>query len=374
MRETGTYQTLGSLRYFIPHPLPPADPPLKLTGEILALYGETSFALGQLNEMGQRLPDPRRFIRAYVIKEALLSSAIEGIHTTLIEVFTKPLAEQNINKETQLVLNYTSALEAALVMLQDEGLPLVTRVILRAHEVLMSVGEGDHATPGQFRKQSVQVGDLTPPPALEIPRLMGELEKYINNPSETPPLIQAGLAHVHFETIHPFLDGNGRIGRLLMVLMLMDSKLLSLPILYPSYYFKKHRLEYYQRLDRVRTHGDFEGWILYYLTSIKESAQDAYIRAKKIESLEINFKNLIDTHPRFAKMKETATLALDFLFSYPITATAEMGQKLGKAYNTVQNILKEFEKLELVTQHIIHKRNKLYHFKPYLTLLEEELP
>jgi Fic family protein len=214
MRETGTYQTLGDLSYFIPHSLPPSNPPLELNAEIISLYGEASFILGQLNEMCLRLPDPKRFIKAYVIKEALLSSAIEGIHTTLVEVLTYPLGESKPNKDTQLVLNYTKALDTALHMLTVEGFPLVSRVILQAHEALMSVGEGERAAPGPFRQQSVRVGDLIPPPAPEVPRLMSGLEKYINEPSELSPLIRAGLAHAHFETIHPFLDGNGRIGRL----------------------------------------------------------------------------------------------------------------------------------------------------------------
>lgn len=372
MRESGTYQQLGDLKYFIPHPLPPVNPPLEFNAEIMSLYGEASFALGQLNEMSQRLPDPKRFIKAYVIKEALLSSAIEGIHTTLIKVFTHPLKDSLPNKDTQLVLNYTHALDNALHMLLDQKLPLALRVILKAHETLMSAGEGDKATPGHFRKQSVQVGHLIPPPASEVMNLMSSLEKYMNEHSEMPSLIMAGLVHVYFETIHPFLDGNGRIGRLLIVLMLIDKGLLKLPILYPSYYFKKYHLEYYQRLDRVRTHGDFEGWIHYYLQAIRDSAIDAHTRAKSIEDLEKKLKDLIQTDRSFTKMRETAFSALEFLFNQPITGIAEMSLKLGKAYNTVQNILKEFLKHKIVSESIIHKRNKLYRFEPYLACLEKE--
>lgn len=372
MRETGIYQILGDLNYFIPHPLPPANPPLELNTEMISLYGEASFALGQLNETSLRLPDSKRFIKAYVIKEALLSSAIEGIHTSLIDIFTHPLEKSKPNKDTQLVLNYTYALEKALSMLKDESLPLVVRVILGAHEALMSFGEGDKAAPGCFRKQSVRVGNLVPAPAPEVPNLMSRLEKYINEPSEIPPLIRAGLAHVHFETIHPFLDGNGRIGRLLIVLMLIHDKILNLPIIYPSYYFKKYHFEYYQRLDRVRTHGDFEGWISYYLKAIRDSAIDAHTRAKEIENLEIRLKDMVQNCINFARMRETALLILDFLFKHPITSIAEISQELGKAYNTIQKILKEFIALGLISENIIHKRNKLYRFEPYLALLEKE--
>jgi len=371
MRKTGVYQKLGDVNYFIPSPLPPSNPPFEITAEIISLYGQASFALGQLNEMSMRLPDPNRFIKAYVIKEALLSSSIEGIHTTLIDIFTYPLGEEKPTKDTQLVLNYTKALDIALRMVKEEEFPLVTRVILKTHEVLMSAGEGDKATPGVYRKQSVRVGEHVPPPASEIETLMSELEKYINEPSELPSLIRAGLVHVQFETIHPFLDGNGRIGRLLIVLMLIDNGLLHLPILYPSYYFKKHHMEYYQVLDRVRTHGDFESWIVYYLKAIRDSALDAYRRAKEIEVLESRLKDIIQERSNFVKMRETASLVLNCLFSQPITGIAEISQKLGMAYNTISNILKHFVELDIVTETIIHKRNKLYRFEMYLDLLEK---
>jgi Fic family protein len=246
-------------------------------------------------------------------------------------------------------------------------------VLLKAHEVLMKVGEGDKASPGLFRKQPVRVGPLVPPPAPEVPNLMSNLEKYINEDISTAPLIKAGLAHVQFEIIHPFLDGNGRIGRLLIVLMLVESGLLKLPILYPSYYFKKHHLEYYQKLDRVRTHGDFEGWINYYLRAIKESAIDSYTRAKAIENLEAKFKQLIHTDTRFAKIRETSTAGLDHLFEQPVISTAAMSKKLGKAYNTAQNLLNVFMKCGLISENTVHKRSQTYRFDPYIELLEKDL-
>lgn len=373
MRQTGKYQILGDLRYFIPDPLPPANPSLELTPEIMTLFGEASFVLGQLNEMCQKLPDVQRFIKAYIIKEALLSSEIEGIHTTLIEVFTQSIEDgKKISKDTQLVVNYTKSIDAALSMMENENLPLVSRVILRAHEVLMSGGDGDKANPGNYRKQAVRVGELIPPLAPEIPNLMSQLEKYINESSELPVLIKAGLMHVQFETIHPFLDGNGRIGRMLILLMLIKNGLLNMPIFYPSFYFKKYHAEYYQKLSSVRTHGDFEGWIAYYLKGIRDSAQDAYIRAKEIESLEIKLNAIVHNNNEFTKMRETASLVLDYLFGQPITSIAEISHAIGKAYNTVSNILKQFIKLKIVSQNTLHKRNKHYRFDPYLALLEKE--
>ncbi len=374
MRKTGSYEQLGDVRYFIPYPLPPHNPFLQLNTEIITLYGQASFNIGKLNETAKRLPDAKRFIRAYVIKEALLSSAIEGIHTTLLDVFTQPLFEEESkpNKETQLVLNYTKALDVALTMIQDEELPIVSRVILQAHKALMQFGEGDRASPGQYRKQEVRVGDLVPPLAHKVPELITDLEKYINIDQTLPPIIKAGLAHVQFETIHPFLDGNGRIGRLLIVLMLIESNILSGPILYPSYYFKKHRFEYYQKLDSVRTNGDFEGWITYYLTAIRDSSQDAYYRAQDIETLEHDLQHLIETNPKLHKMRDTALQTLTALFQQPIISVKKLGSLIHKSYNTAYNITQQFIELGLLSEDSDQKRSKFYRFDPYLRLLEKD--
>ncbi len=372
MRKTGTYQKLGTIDYFIPYPLPPAHPSIALTNEIAALFGEASFNLGQLNEKAAELPDPRRFIKAYVIKEALLSSAIEGIHTTLLDVYTQPLGGTKPSKETQLVLNYTKALERALIMMKDDGMPISSRLILAAHETLMSACNEDHSDPGHYRKQAVRVGNLIPPPAQEITTLMSDLEAYINNDNTLPPLINAGLAHVQFETIHPFLDGNGRIGRLLIVLILIDRNFLSIPILYPSYYFKKHHQEYYYRLDRVRTAGDFEGWITYYLKAIRDSSQDAYKRAKDIELLEKDLIFIIQQDPILKKMGESATEMLEILFRQPFITTNELSSKTNKSYNTAYKAIKRFSEIGILKEAHEHGRERIYQFEAYMKLLEKE--
>lgn len=372
MRETGVYRQSGENKHFIPHALPPKDPSFRMTTEIMEVYGMACFALGKLNEMCLRLPDAQRFINAYVLKEALLSSEIEGIHTTLIDAFTQPISGSKTNKETQLVLNYTRALEVALQMIKDEGLPLVSRVILNAHETLMRIGEGDKADPGSFRKQSVRVGNLIPPPASEIPDLMKDLEIYMNEPSDIPPLIRGGLVHVQFETIHPFLDGNGRIGRLLIVLMMIESGLLSMPVIYPSYYFKKRHLEYYQRLDRVRTHGDFEGWVLYYLNIIRDSSEDAYVRAKAIEELEKDIRLTLGKDKRFSRIQAPTLLILDKLFTHPIFDIPTLSKVTGKVYNTIDKVIKLFIELGWVSEMGAKQRNKIFRFDPYLSILGKE--
>ncbi|MCL4361683.1 Fic family protein [Candidatus Dependentiae bacterium] len=372
MRKTGFYESLGNFKHFVPYPLPPQDPPLTLDAETTSLYGQAMHQLGKLNEIVNILPDKNRFIKAYVTKEALLSSAIEGIHTTLLEIYTQPLTGLKPNKNIQLVMNYTRALHVAIEMIQKKDLPISTRVLLKTHKVLMEGGEGEKANPGNYRKQPVRVGNLIPPPAAEISNLMSDLEKFINTNETFPMLIKAGLAHIQFETIHPFLDGNGRIGRLLIVLMLIENKILSEPILYPSYYFKKHHLEYYQKLDRVRTEGDFEGWIKFYLTAIRDTAIDAYQRAKDIEKLRKQLMQIILEDKKFIKSRDIRLEALNILFSSPIINIREMSLQLGTSYNTANKIISDFLELDFLVKETKQKRGKLFRFKKYWDILDRE--
>jgi Fic family protein len=370
MRKTGIYQILGSMNYFIPYPLPPKDPELELSKEIMDLYSQTLLILGKLNEIGHHIPNASRFIKSYVIKEAILSSSIENINTTMIEVFTQQVENSKASKETQLVINYYHALEETVKMIEDQELPIVSKVILHAHKTLMSSGTGDQADPGSYRKQSVRVGNFVPPPAQEIANLMSNLERFINEPSDIPALIKAGIAHVQFETIHPFLDGNGRIGRLLIILMLIQDKILQTPILYPSYYFKKMHMEYYQKLNRVETYGDFEGWILFYLQAIFYSATDSYERAQDIQKLHEQLTEKIKTTSEFSKIQEPALQTLQHLFASPVTNATQLSKNIDKSYNTTQKIIAIFEKTEILQEITAQKRNKLYSFKPYLDILD----
>lgn len=371
MRKTGRYEQLGEIKYFIPDPLPPQNPPFEMGTEVTVLYGEVMLAIGNLNEIAIRLPDIERFMKTYLVKEALLSSAIEGINTTLLEVFTQPLLDSKPSKNIQLVMNYTKALNAALTMAKD--FPISSRVLLRAHKTLLEEGENDKADPGNYRKQGVRVGNLVPAPAKEVPQLISALEIYINTDTTLPLLIRAGLAHVQFETIHPFLDGNGRIGRLLIILMLSEEGFLTKPVLYPSYYFKKYQLEYYQRLDRVRTDGDFEGWITFYLNVMKKSCLDAYQRAKEIETLHNELqKRIADANLPRKKQRDIASEALNVIFESPIMTAKKLSLQLDVAYNTANRIITDFVTLGILVEISEQKRGKLFKFNPYFDVLEKE--
>ncbi len=374
MRETGNYEILANVSYFLPHALPPKNPNLQMTPEILELYSQALYNLAQLNGASKQIPDQKRFIKAYVMKEALLTSAIEGIATTLIDVLTYDSMSNEHTKSTELVIQYIQALQVTIHLIQKEKLPICSRVICAAHKALFSSNHGENASPGVYRKQTVKVGNLVPPMAQRIPELMSDLEKYINNDTSLPALIQAGLAHLQFETIHPFLDGNGRIGRLLIVAMMIDSKLLDDPILYISYYFKKHHAQYYQTLENVRTQGDFEGWIIYFLQAVRDSASDAYKRIEDIRALEEKMKQAIINDSQFLKHQETVLAIVTFLFSFPITTITNISDAIGKSYNTTQNLCTKLINAGIMSETIQtkNKRYKQYRFDAYLNLLEKE--
>jgi len=368
-RISGTLKRLEKTDYFVPNPLPPKDPSFVLSPEIIELRSKVMLALGKLNEMAHLIPSIKRFVKSYIVKEAQLSSSIEGIHTTLLDIFTTPLFDTKIDKQTQLVLNYLQATQVAVDMIKQQNLPLMNRVINAAHATLLQ--ENEKANPGAYRQQSVRVGQLIPPPAFDVPNCMSELEKYINNPDPLGPLIQAGLAHVQFETIHPFLDGNGRIGRMLIVLMLLDSNLLSLPLLYPSYYFKKYHHEYYDKLDIVRRDGDFESWILFYLKVMLESSQDAYDRAHQIYMLYVSKTNIIKQSNTKVAQQEQLLLLLDYLFENPAVSISSIATHLSKSYNTSKELLNRATLLGIVQLAEQQKRNKVFVCFEYVNILDK---
>jgi Fic family protein len=378
-RITGEYRLLGQQNHFIPKPLPPSEPVFQVDNNIMTLYGQAMHMLGSLNEMMHRIPDKERFLKAYIWKEAILTSDIEGIHTTLLDLLSQPYGVGKYGKDsngkasiskkdTQLVINYTHALEHAMHLIRNKEMPIVSRVLQEAHAKLLA-GEGDHSAPGEFRKQQVKVGNLVPPQANYIPNLIAELEKYINNDNSLPPLIKAGLAHVQFETIHPFLDGNGRIGRLLIILIMVKEAVLTEPLLYPSYFFKKYHAEYYERLDKVRTNGDFEGWIEYYLKAIAESAEDATKNAHEIEQLEKKLLSDIKNSRLFIRSLNEAQEFLTYLFKNPVISITEAAKELGKQYNSIKEIVRKFEQLGILQKHSEAQRNKSYKFSEYIELL-----
>ena len=367
--RSGYYEKFGEHQHFIPSRLPPT-PSIEPDKELLELYGEAMQSLGKLAEAQKRIPSTRQFLDIYVAKEAVFSSQIENINTTLTQVLEYKSKEKSTDKDVQEVLNYIDALHYGIELMQKQNLPISSRLIRECHQQLLASVRGESKSPGKFRKIPVFVGNLVPPPAHYIEDLIHDLEKFIHEDNSILPLIKSALIHVQFETIHPFLDGNGRIGRLLIVLTMIDYGLISEPVLYPSFFFMKYRSEYYDRLDTVRSKGDYEGWIKYFLRGIKSCAEDVVKRAAAIDVLLESSAEQLEDKP--AGIRKNAHRLLDQLCQTPVMTINDVAELTGSTYATAQKLVSLFTDLQILQQTDIKQRNKTYHFKSYLDILEKE--
>ena len=297
-RHTGIYRTCSvageHYRAYLPAPLPP-DPPLVIDARLQEMLERANRALGRLDGIAAVLPDTALFLYFYVRKEALLSSQIEGTQSSLSDLllFEGEQSTAAPLDDVREVSSYVAALDHGIKRIRQDGFPLSLRLMREMHAILLRQGRGASMSPGGFRRSQNWIGGsrpgnarFVPPPPEEVMNCLGALEKFLHDdPQPTPLLIKAALAHVQFETIHPFLDGNGRMGRLLITLLLCDAGALSEPLLYLSLYFKTHRDAYYDWLQRVRETGDWEGWLEFFLSGVEETAEGAVSTAKRILGL-----------------------------------------------------------------------------------------
>ncbi len=288
-RLTGRYEITGvageKMKAFVPHPLPPTRPRIRISDSLATQLQAAETSLAKLEAAGRMVPSLNWFVYAFVRKEAVISSQIEGMHASLTDLLAREAdAPSDAHPEhVEEICNHLEALKYARGQLQRKGgLPLSVRLLTGAHKRLMAGTRGQHKEPGRIRRSQNWIGGtrpgnarFVPPPPNLVPALLGELEKYLHSKDSLPPLVRAGLVHAQFETIHPFLDGNGRVGRLLITLCLDEWKLLSEPLLYLSLFFKRHRQEYYDRLGAIRTQGDWEGWLVYFLEGVALIADEA---------------------------------------------------------------------------------------------------
>jgi Fic family protein len=379
-KRLGNYVTSAvageSYKAFIPPALPP-NPSLQLNEGHFDLMERANRALGRLDGVSALLPDTSLFRYFYVRKEALLSSQIEGTRSSFSDLL---LFE---NKETpsvpvedvQEVSSYVAAVNHGLKRIRG-GFPLSMRLIREIHEILLSKGRGADKAPGQFRRSQNWVGGTrpgnahyVPPPHENVAELMGDLEKFLHNqPVRMPLLFKAALAHVQFETIHPFLDGNGRVGRLLITLLLCTEGALSEPILYLSLYFKTRRREYYELLQRVRTEGVWEKWLEFFLAGVLETSEQATASAKSILKLFEKDRVRIETLGRPAG---SALRVHQFMQSKPIISVPLAAKALGVTEPTVRSSLAHLEKLRIVREMTGRQRNRLFVYDKYLGILDE---
>jgi Fic family protein len=364
-------------RAFIPASLPP-EPPIQRDDELDALLSEADRCLGRLDGVASTLPNPDFFVAMYVRYEAVLSSQIEDTQSTLEDILgfeSDPKA--NHPKDVEEIVNYIAAMNFGLDRLKE--FPLSLRVIKEIHERLMRGVRGGHCEPGELRRSQNWIGPrgctlaqatFIPPPVAEMREAMGQLELFLHNTAPMPVLIFCALAHAQFETIHPFLDGNGRIGRLLITFLLCQRGVLRLPLLYLSHYLKQHRAEYYDRLMAIRTCGHWEAWVKFFLRGVVEVSNDATATARKILQLRE------DSRARILKKTGNSVLALqllDLLFHHPIANIKFAAEKIDCSYGKAAQLMESFavEPLSLVHETTGFKRNRRYRFSPYLELFPD---
>jgi Fic family protein len=379
-RSTGETIRIGSgddaYQAFVPAPLPPT-PPLNLTAADHDLIERANRALGKLDGMTSLLPDTSLFIYAYVRKEALVSSQIEGTQSSFSDLllYESDQVPGVPMEDVREVSDYIAALDHGLKRLRG-GFPLSLRLLREIHGVLLRSGRDSNKTPGEFRRSQVWIGGsrpgnarFVPPPTDKVVECMGALEKFLHgDPVETPTLLKAALAHVQVETIHPFLDGNGRLGRLLITFLLCAEGALSEPILYLSLHFKSRRQEYYDHLQRVRTHGDWEGWVRFFLEGVISTSDQAVSTTRRTLALFEKDRRSLETLGRAAA---SAFRVHAYLQRKPIAGIREMEKNLGLTYPTVAGALDRMKKLRIVKELTGFKRNRVFAYAPYVELLSE---
>ncbi len=380
-RTTGTYRqcsVAGEIyRAYLPAPLPPR-PPLVIDASLQARLDRANRAIGRLDGISAVLPDTALFLYFYVRKEALCSSQIEGTQSSLSDLLlfegeqTPDVALDDVRE----VSNHVAAMDHGLRRMRQDNFPLSLRLMREMHAILLREGRGAATDPGEFRRSQNWIGGgrpgnarFVPPPPEEVMDCLGALEKFLHDePEPTPLLIKAALAHVQFETIHPFLDGNGRMGRLLITLLLCGEGALSEPLLYLSLYFKSHREAYYDWLQRVRETGDWEGWLGFFLTGVEEISEGATETTRRILAL---FETDRSRIAQVGKAAATGLRLHEYMQKKPIFSVAQAMQGLDMTAPTIAAALARLEKLGLVKETTGRKRDRVYSYAPYLAILSE---
>jgi Fic family protein len=373
-----------TVRAFVPHPLPPA-PPLDLSGERQTLLERATLALGRLDSIALLLPDPQLFLYAYVRREAVLSSQIEGTQSSLSDLLLFELDEvPGVPFDDVVeVSNYVAALEHGMARLRD-GFPLSNRLLREMHAQLMARGRGSEKAPGEFRRSQNWIGGtrpgnarFVPPPPNEVEACMAALETFIHDAETTdaaparakmPVLLKAAFAHVQFETIHPFLDGNGRLGRLLIALLLHDGGVLRQPLLYLSLYLKQHRATYYELLDRVRAEGDWEAWVDFFLEGVEQTAQGAVQTARRLVDLfQQDQQRVQSAGGRNANMLRV----LDTLRQRPMCSLRQAAATAGISFPTASKAMLALVEKGIARELTGQRRNRVFVYAAYLSILNE---
>ncbi len=368
--RAGTYiKQAEGFKAFVPKPLPP-EPSIVWDNELHDLLSQADRALGRLDGTAFILPDPDIFVAMYVKKEAVLSSQIEGTQASLMDILDYESTGEII-KDVDEIVNYIKAMNRGLERLKE--LPLSLRLIKEIHEELLKGVRGMHRSPGEFRRTQNWIGSpgatvnnaaFVPPPPHLLLDLLGDLETYIHEKNNLPALIKNALVHAQFETIHPFLDGNGRIGRLLITFLLVHEDILQKPLLYLSYYFKRNRDEYYDRLNGIRVKGDWEGWLKFFLKGIYEVSKEATDTAKSIIGLQELHRANLENNPRGIKL-------LEHLFTTPIVTINDICRIAGISNATAGRLVKHMTDKGILKEITGYARNRRFLYKDYFDILKK---
>jgi len=364
-------------RAFLPEPLPPI-PPIRLEGNLQSLLPLADRALGRLDGSIQTLPNPDLFVFMYVRKEAVLSSQIEGTQSSLQDLLSAEakMFSPDLPTDVDEVVNYVNAMNHGLQRLSD--LPVSVRLIKEIHERLLHGVRGARLTPGELRTSQNWIGPggctlseatFVPPPPYEVPAALGSLENFLHSGSGLPQLVQIGLAHVQFETIHPFLDGNGRIGRLLITFLPCQREILLKPVLYLSHFFKRHRAEYYERLQAVRDHGQWEEWLAFFLRGVSEVSREATHTARRILALREDHRTAVTT--RMGRAAGNGLRVLESLYQRPVVTVADVQSLTGTTYTAANNLVSSLTDLGILVEATGYKRNRVFRYQPYIDLFGE---
>jgi Fic family protein len=360
---------------FIPKPLPP-HPPLRFDLGLIGLFGEAEKELGRLDEVARTIPEPEFFVSMFVRREAVLSSQIEGTQSTLEDLLAEELDHlEDRDSDVLDIVNYVEAMNHGLKRLEE--LPVSLRLIREIHAKLLQDGRGSDAAPGSFRVTQNWIGPagaapkratFVPPPVAEMKQALYDFELFLHDDASYPTLIQVGLAHAQFETIHPFLDGNGRVGRLLNTFLLVQRGEIRQPLLYLSHYLKIHRSEYYDRLMAVRRAGDWEGWIRFFLRGVAETAREATETAERLFELrEAHGKAIIDRN-----LGPNGLALLLELFRRPLVNINLVAELLGSTFPTASRLVQGFEELGILHEMTGQQRSRIYRYQSYLELFDHD--
>ena len=366
-------------RAFIPTPLPP-DPPVRVDGELRVLLSQADRALGRLDGSVLTLPNPDLLVFMYVRKEAVLSSQIEGTQSSLQDLLAAEadlFESADIPGDVDEVINYVDVMNHGLLRLDE--LPVSVRLVREIHARLMRGVRGSRLTPGELRRSQNWIGAggstladavFVPPPPDAVPQALGELEAFLHRRDDLPLLVKIGLAHAQFETIHPFLDGNGRVGRLLITFLLTERRVLEKPVLYLSHYFKRHRQAYYDRLQAVRDTGDWEGWLSFFLRGVAEVSAEATDTARRV--LLLRERHRAEITAQLGRAAGNGHRVLESLFDRPIVSVGEVRALTGTSFAAANQLVARMTELGILREVTGYTRNRRFRYEPYVRLFTED--